>query len=127
MDKTQNNLEEIRQEYIMVLDDAFEDKTYLSEKPQMSEEDALFEQVLDQTWRFFEQKLNSRIKQSNEKYLDDFVNWNDKEFNVIPFKQYLKDKVQRFEQYKSKESEYNGDGSDLVCTSPMGDDVHWGS
>lgn len=47
------NIEQLKKEFKMVLDDAFEDKSYLSDKPQMNEEDALFEQVLDVVWNFF--------------------------------------------------------------------------
>lgn len=47
-----DRLKELEGEFKLVLDDAFEDKSYLADKPQMLEEDALFEQVLARSWNW---------------------------------------------------------------------------
>jgi len=66
-----NKIEEIKKEYRMVLDDAFEDKSYLADKPQMLEEDALFEQVLDRTWNFIEQAITKSNEEAYKKGRED--------------------------------------------------------
>lgn len=42
----------LKRKFTNVLDDAFEDKSYLANRPHMLEEDALFEQVLARSWNW---------------------------------------------------------------------------
>lgn len=59
-----------KQEFIEVLDDAFEDKSYLADNPQMIEEDALFEQVLNRVWEWIEEKLEQAQRDAVEDWMD---------------------------------------------------------
>lgn len=71
-----------KQEFIEVLDDAFEDRSYLADNPQMIEEDALFEQVLNRVWEWIEEKL----EQAQRDAVEEFAKWYDQD--VFPEKGY---------------------------------------